>query len=530
MNHYYRFFIQALKQRKVSYGAHVDQMLKGTPYGMGITRDSKLGLHWGMASTTKRLKRNFCSSGGPTNSDSGSSKIPLNKTKMEDSLAEFLTKMKEFRDSGVAQNPEAALNNYMKEKFASIALVNSSSLAEVEHILKDQQASALSLEEISLFVFYLGNFEGIVQETHKVNLLIEQGFVLVQAVADKPEGLNFLEALGVLSIKKNVKITPEQALIVQDVFAKLPITVETVSAILKIMTYLLYMNGYEQQYCDTFSKVLKSGAEDVLLDMTFTHPDQVNEIFYFCFRAGYTNDNFISRMIGKFLQLDVQPVSAATAVIALNHLKYRDEDSFRKLFSFLVVNHAKGLAALHPNELVKLLEAALTNNVTSINLKMFLDRIYPELNALSIDGYLDTWRVLATIVRRKIDFDVTEAMTMLKKNLKGQNWTIKDFEPMDFVSVLSDLVVIRDKDMAFAHIFIKEVFARKILNTCSGLELFMLTKLLYSYSKFYEEAFVDAHQVCASRMKDIPPEYRTTLKDAFSLRKDLIPNSPFYLI
>ena len=71
MNHYYRFFIQALKQRKVSYGAHVDQMLKGTPYGMGITRDSKLGLHWGMASTTKRLKRKF-SLEAPrlTNSDS----------------------------------------------------------------------------------------------------------------------------------------------------------------------------------------------------------------------------------------------------------------------------------------------------------------------------------------------------------------------------------------------------------------------------------------------------------------------------
>ena len=66
MNHYYRFFIQALRHRKLSYGAHMDQILKGTPYGMGITRDSKLGLHWGMASTTKRLKRKFCYDGKPT--------------------------------------------------------------------------------------------------------------------------------------------------------------------------------------------------------------------------------------------------------------------------------------------------------------------------------------------------------------------------------------------------------------------------------------------------------------------------------
>jgi hypothetical protein len=535
MNHYYRFFIQALRNRKISYGSHVDQMLKDTPYGIGITRDTKLGLHWGMANTTKRLKRNFSSPGNPqkppTNSDSsGGSKIPLNPTKMDESLEEFLAKMKEFKDSGVAENPEAALNNYMKDRFASLALVNSGSLAEVENILKDQQISNLSLEEISLFVFYLGNFDGVIQDPHKVDLIISQAFVLIQKYSDKPEGLNFFEALGVLSVKKGVKITVEQVQLIQDIFPKLPVTVENVSAALKILTYLLFMNGYEQQYCVTFASFLKSGAEDILLDMNMMAPDQINEILYFCFRSGYDNENFISRMIGKLLKLEIEPISAATAIIALNQLKYKDEDSFRKLFSILIKNHAKGVSALHPNELVKLLEAAVANNVTSISLEMFFDRMYANLSALSIDGYLDTWRVLATIVRRKVDFDISKPMSMLKNHLKGQNWNIKDFEPMDFVSILSDLVIIRDKDMAFAHIFIQEAFARNLLKTCSGLELFMFTKLLYSYSKFYEEAFVDAHNICSHRMKDIPPEYRATLKEAFSLRKDLIPNSPFYLI
>ena len=130
--------------------------------------------------------------------------------------------------------------------------------------------------------------------------------------------------------------------------------------------------------------------------------------------------------------------------------------------------------------------------------------------------------------QKKFAVDAEKTVELLKKSFGGHAWGMKDLELWDILSLLSSLSAIRDRDVAFAHDFIKELFRRKVLDSCEPLQLFSIAKLVYAYSRVYEDAFVEIHEACVRRAKDLPPEYRASLKELFLLRRDIIKQSPFF--
>ena len=515
MNYYYKFFMQSIASRRLTYRSNVTNMVKDTPPGMGIGGNHKVNTLFNMAQQKKQLKRPF------------SSKPDREQLDMDASLKEFLSRVNSGDLEKAKKNPEEALNNFMKEQYVTIALVNSKSVQEVEQLLAKQDLGKLNINELSLFAFYLGDLEGKILNPSKVNELLDEGLSKVQAEPQADHSANFIKSLGILCARQGFKVTPEQAGMIVDAASKLPASDDTIVETVKALTYILDNPGQEPQYSQAIQNYLANSGDDILMTKKFDDFLEIPQLLYFIYKSQYKNDTLISRLTGQLLTHELDIDTALNTILALNTLGHKDAAAFEKLFK-VVIPH---LDTIQPDNLASLATACVANDLASVPISKIITAILQDVKGLSIDSYIEMFRLLGQVKSKNLPVNLETALETLKRGFGGYQWGLKDLQTWDLISIISSLNVLRDKDVAFAHTFIKEIFDRNLLKTCDGLQLFMITKLLYNYSRIYEDAFVDAHKVCASRMMDIPPEYRQTLKEAFILRKDILPSdSPFFKI
>lgn len=447
------------------------------------------------------------------------------KSTMQESLDEFLEKVQspELQDA-FRRNPEQALNNYMKEKYVVLSLVNAQTIEEVEHLLKTAKIEDLTIDEISLFLFYLGDFDGPVYSFEEIDQLINLGLDKIQKNPRENSSALLIKSLGILCVKKGYRLKIDQAQIVLDIASELPVSDETIVELMKTFTYILAMNGHDQFYKTAIYRFMQKSGEDILLTKNFTDSVEISEVLYFLFSSEYQNEALVECLVGQLLDKEIDPNTATNTVVALSHMKYNKQDTYDKLLRVVLNN----LTEIPVNIVVTMLEACISNNIQSVPISKFLSNIVQNVKFMSVDAYVEMWRLVALIRKKLPELKTESVLNALKKNFGGNNWTMKDLEILDLISILSTLSSLKDDDISFAHNFIKEISKRKLMETCSGTELFMIAKLFYNYSKVYEEAFLEVHAACSKRMDSIPPEYRQHLQELFKLRRDIIRESPFF--
>lgn len=484
---------------------------------------TRLAMRVKSANFRMQMARGFGSGGQkPEGSD------PSQQSTMEKSLEDFLASIKshELKDS-MKQNPEEMLGKYMKEKFVVLSLINAQTVEEVENILSNCEIEKLSIDEISLFLFYLGDFEGPIYSPAEINTLIDLGLKKMNESPTEVSSANLIKSLGILCVKKGFKLNDEQTQIILNVSSKLAVSDDTILELMKAFSYILAMNGHDQLYKATILRFLQSSGEEILMSKKFSEPVEISEVLYFLFSADYHNESLVESLVGQLLQKEIDVDTAVNTIIALSNMKYSRQSTYDQLLK-LVVEHMDQIPV---NSIVPMLEACIANDVQSIPITKIISAITQNAKYMSIDAYVEMWRLLAVMKKKGTTVNLDPTIAALKRNFGGSNWSLKDFEVLDHISVLSSLSSLRDNDLAFAHSFIQQLAMPEVLDTCHGTHLFMITKLFYNYSKIYEQAFQLAHNACAHRMDQIPPEYRQHLQELFKLRKDILPpTSPFFSV
>ena len=508
MNHFYKYYLQSITMGRVTSRTDLDQLFRRSKPGLGLGRKHKVTSHYEMALNKHPLRRYFSSS----------------SNKNEGNLDEFLKKVQTMDLKDIKENPEQVLNSFMREKFVSLSLINAQSLEEVEDILEKSDPDKLDIQEISLLIFYLSDFDGPLNNIEKIYDIITKGLQLMSYNPQEDSASNLLLSLGVLCVKKKMKLHDVQVEALVRNIDSVKLNEHNMVEVIKSLTYILDLNDRTEEYGKCLKKIMADGGEDILMSMKFTNNLSISEILFYMYRSDYTNHTLVSYLVNQLLSNNPDTDTAINTIISLNSLKYGHVDVYTQLFD-VVMND---LGNVSGNFTVSLIDAVVSNGLKSISLTRLINNVHHNIKYLSIDGYVDMWKMLGIITHKKNEVNIQKTVEILKRNFGGHVWSMKDLELWDIISILSSLTIMKDQDVAFAHSFIKEIFDRKALDSCDGLQLFSIAKLVYAYSRVYEDAFIDTHEVCVRRMIIIPPEYRTALKDLFSLRKDLIKSSPFF--
>lgn len=510
MNNFYKFFIQSVAAGRVTSKTNVDQMVKRSTNGLGVGTHHKVSTHFNMALYKHKLKRLF------------SQKTVAD----EDGLDEFLKKVKTMDLKDTSKNPEELLTSFMKEKYLSLSLVNAQSLGEVSDIMKRADVSALNLNEISLLLFYLADFDGELEAEDRISELVDRGLELFAAQPAAEVSNSLLLSLGLLCFKKRFEVSKAQVARVVELVGRAELSEASIVELLKATTYILETHGHMEAYKQSVRNVLREDGADVLMKMKLRDNVAILELLFYLYRSEYPDELLVKCLVGQLLDNGADVPTAINAIVALNSLGLKDSAIYQSLFDIVLA----AVQDVSANYCVSLLEVIVNNDLKTVPFSKLLHAVHHQVNLLSIDAYVDMWRLVGQLQNKKFALDATKTVELLKKGFGGNTWGMKDLEIWDILSVLSSLSIIRDRDVAFAHDFIKELFRRKALDSCEPLQLFSIAKLVYAYSRIYEDAFLEIHEACVRRAKDIPPEYRTGLKELFLLRKDIIKQSPFFVL
>ena len=509
MNNFYKFFIQSIASGRVTSKTNVDQMIKRSANGMGIGAHHKVTTHYNMSAYKHKLKRHFAQKPSAD---------------LEDGLDEFLKKVKSIDLKDSSKKPEEVLTAFMKEKYLSLSLVNAQSLGEVLDIMKKADFAALNVNEVSLLLFYLADFDGELECFDRIEQLVDRGLELFSSQPPEDSSNSLLLSLGLLCFKKRFEVTAPQVARVVELLGRAQLSEASIVELLKATTYILETHGHMEAYKQSVRSILGEDGTEVLMKTQLRDNVAVLELLFYLHRSEHHDEVLVKYLISQILRNGADVPTAINAIVAIHSLGFKDADAYQQLFDIVMGS----IAEVSADYCVSLLEVVASNDLKTVPFSKLVNAVHHQINLLSIDGYVDMWRLVGIMKHKKFPLNADKTVEVLKKCFGGNTWGMKDLELWDIISVLSSLSIIKDQDVAFAHDFIKEVFRRKALDSCEVLQLFSLAKLVYAYSRIYEDAFLEIHEACVRRAKDMPPEYRAALKELFVLRKDIIKHSPFF--
>lgn len=467
---------------------------------------------------------------------------PFSKSEVPDpekSIEEFMARLRNTDVNEMKSKPaEEVLNSFMKEKHVTLALINATSVQEIEDILEKADLSKLTIEEISLFLYYLGDLEGPLStgENRDISHLITKGLLMFESQDDKEQKLsNLLKCLGILCAKKNWVITNEQSQIILENIKKLQVTDQNLVETLIGIAYTFELTGQEQNYKVAVMRYLKN-SEEILMSKEYlpgkASIKELSEILFILCKAEYHSEILIEFLLGNLLKQELDPYALVNTLIALHSMNYSNQATLDSLYELFL----KNLSSINGNSIVTALDSCSKNGCNPKYISKLLGAANHTIKTMSIDAYIGLWRSISLITVRAASIkgsmpNVETTMKLLKKNFgktSDEHWGMADLDTNDILSILSSLSALKDRDVSFVQPFIKEAFKRDLPNKCSGIELVVLTKNLFAYSNIFEDAFLDIHKACEKRMNDIPEDFRPVIADIFKLKKDVIRKSAFF--
>lgn len=461
--------------------------------------------------------------GGPTSAKQSVQDEAKKNLGIDQSLEEFLERVKKTDlKEGKNASAEELLDNFMKEKFSTLSLLSAKDVPEVMTILASANLDTFRMEEVSLFLFYLGDLEGEVDPS-KIEDLIQKGLTMAVQNPQEIQTDNFIKALGILASRKGVGLSDDARDVICHLSEKVKARAEGQVEMLKAYSYIL--EDEPESLKAAVKGLLLGDGEKALIEHKIVDPVELSEIFYILFKSEYKSNVLLDALVKNMIVGELDSTSAANTLLALNSLGYQNSESYKKLFASVLSS-----PVILANQLATLLESSLNNNITDLPFSQILTTISREVEQLTPQGYVEVFKSIAMIKAKKIQVDVNDTMEVLKRNFAAHTFDMKDLQIWDILSIMSSLLSMKDQDLSFVKLFLEEIEKREALEECDGLQLFLLTKILYSYSKYFPKEFVKAHSVSARRMDEIPPEYKPMIKEMVKQRSDLIPNSPFLSI
>lgn len=210
-------------------------------------------------------------------------------------------------------------------------------------------------------------------------------------------------------------------------------------------------------------------------------------------------------------------------------MDYKDNEFYKKMIQKAIDNSDE---ISYPNW-VPLLGTLVYNEIyDNVLVNQLLSIILRHVRQLSLPYYLEMWNLITTLkIKSKIEFNFLKCVTSLKKVMNESNyWKIKDFSNKELTSILLNFAALKSEDFQFVNKFIKEIFARDPETSFTCEELVMLVRVLYAYSKTFENVFIELHDICERRYPEFNEEEKKLLEGAFRLRRQIIPKRSLFFV
>jgi len=461
-------------------------------------------------------------------------KRPGRKKSKKNAVDEFDQKLvntsfdQQMKDLSKLDQPTSLTGKKVKASSVVVDIIKSSNTMEIEHYLSQVKLASLPMTTCSAALLYLAELEGTVSSP-KVSELIDCTLALCMEDTASADTETAIKTLGLLCLHKGWELKQEQAEKIMEIAPKMRVTLDTIFETIQALAQCLGIGGHNQIFKVTMLRFLQASGEEVLFQTKFASAEEISQMLYFLHLAEYQNPVLLDSLIGQLMQKELNPEAAIHSVMVLDAMNYPKSKAYLELLEPILPY----LDQIPVNHLVTILAISLKHNLSSLPLSKFFSAIHLRIEDISIDAYLQMLQMVSDLIANKdlghklLEGKATQSMKILKKYFGGSTWGLSDLETTEMLTILECLVQIKDNDVAFSHNFISQIFKREVMETCDGPTLVRIFKILFSYSKFYEDAFIDGHAILVKRMDVIPDEHRKTVIDIVRLKIDILPKSPF---